>query len=228
MSLPAQNPSQSMVATGGQTVFPFTFRCDDSTTIQAWIADAQQGGFAVALNADQVGNPGGTITLPAQAAGAVVTVERVNFQTQTLALTAYNPFTAAALTLALDRMVEMLQEFWAALTRAVRVSRANALKVSTVELPAPVNGLLLGWGDAGGGLSKLVNIFTPLWASGELVTDSGDHIHLTLAFTPTSPVAVYRNGQRIFAPGDFAIAGKAITLVIALGAGEQINADYSY
>jgi hypothetical protein len=238
MSLPAQNPSQSMVAIAAQTVFPFTFRCDDSTQIQAWVGDAQQGGIIVALNGDQVAAPGGTVTLAPQAAGAVVTVERVNPQTQTLALTAYNPYTAAAITLALDKVVELLQEFWALVARVPRITRANRLSMDNFDMPAPVVGASIGWAQTLAGKFYLSNIGAggagpggSNVVTGERLVDTGDHVNFNSAHAPKT-AALYRTGQRIFAPDDYTLNAIApyFTLVVALnvGAGERLDADYTY
>lgn len=204
MSLPAQNPKQQLVAAGGQTVFAFTFRCDDSLTIQVWSNDLQLGGVAVALNADQSAAPGGTVTIAAAIAGDIVTIERVTPQTQTLALTAYNAFTAAAITTALDRMVELLQEFWAFTARMFYVKRSVQSKITTFQLPTPVAGQVLGWVSGDGGLTfrldNLGNVVVGVTLAGTLVknevtadlvngTNGNDGNALfTLAHTPASDV----------------------------------------
>jgi hypothetical protein len=152
MSLPAQNPAPQVVATLGQTVIPFSWRCDSSTLINVYVNDTLTGGWTANLNADQVAIPGGTVTLAAgSAAGDVITVERVNPQTQTLALTAYLPFTASALMAALDRMVELLQEIAAKLSVALVMRRSARSKMVSYELPAPSAGTTLGWTTADGG-----------------------------------------------------------------------------
>lgn len=227
MTVPAQTSSQSIVATAGQTVFPFTFRCDDSSYLTAYAADVAQGGFGIALNADQVASPGGTITLAAQVVGVVVTIERAMPKTQTAALGAYGPFPSASVMAALDRIVQLMQDFYAQLVRAFRVTRANLLKVASLDLPAPQLGAMLGWVDAGGGLYRLGNITGV--ANGEGLIDSGDHIHFTSAHVPLGPGSVYRNGQRIFIVDDYTFAAGVWTLLVALDpATEKLNADYTY
>lgn len=226
MSLPAQNPKQQIVSAGGQTVFAFTFRCDDSTTVQVWSNDAQVGGPAIALNADQVANPGGIVTIAAQLAGVIVTVERVSPKTQGLALTAYNPFPALSISAGLDKIVELLQEFWAQLIISFHAPRSQIAKISSFEFPAPQLGALIGWVDGGGGLFKLGNVTG--FAGGEQLVDSGDHVHFTSLFPPVGTGALYRNGQRNFSPDDYTVAGNVWTMVIALGAGEKLNADYTH
>lgn len=160
MSLPAQNVAPQLTATPGQTVFPFAWRCDDAAVVRVWVNDVLDGGFAVALNADQTAAPGGTITRAlACFGGEVVTVERTTPQTQLTSLAAYNPFPAATITSTLDRVVMLLQEVAAvAFNKCIRAARSSLLKLSSLELPAPVVNKVLGWADAGGGLFRLANI----------------------------------------------------------------------
>lgn len=160
MSLPAQNPAPQVSASAGQTVFPFSWRCDDSTTVIVYVNDVQTGGSTIALNADQTASPGGTATLAVAAgAGDIITIERVNPQAQTVALSAYFPFTAVAVVAALDRIVEMLQEFWSKLGRAAIVKRAMLWKVSSFELPLPQTaGQAIGWKTDDGVHYYLANI----------------------------------------------------------------------
>lgn len=169
MSLPAQNPAQQVVATAGQTVFPFSWRADSSPLVVVWVNDNQVGGPTIILNADQTASPGGTITLAVAAnAGDIVTVERVNAQTQTLNLSAYYPFTAISLTAALDRFIEMVQEVWAKLAKVPLVKRSMLAKVSSFELPLPqANGSAIGWQtDDGGAHYYLANIIVATGVTG--------------------------------------------------------------
>lgn len=242
MTVPAQTASQTVVAAAGQTVIPFSFRCDDSTLLHVWVNDVEQGGFAIALNADQTAAPGGTVTIGASTAGDVVTVERVSPESQTLALTAYNPFTAVALMLGLDRMVMLLQEFAAWLARGLVVSRKNASSMSTQELPAPAPGYALGW-VSDGARYKLGNVtFASISGAGvvgrnlvknEVPTGAVDGVNaaFVLAHAPFSGAYMdVKVGGVIFPPGRYALAGSTITF--AAGhippAGEDIYVDYWY
>lgn len=202
MSLPAQNPKQQLVAAAAQTVFAFTFRCDDSLLITVWSNDLPLGGFAVALNADQIANPGGTVTIAAALLGDIVTIERITPQTQTLALTAYNAYTAAAITSALDRMVELLQEFWAFTARMFYVKRSIQSRITTFQLPTPVVGQALGWVSGDGGLTfrldNVGNVIVGVTVAGTMVKNevtadlvngtngSDGNALFTLAHTPIS------------------------------------------
>lgn len=162
MSLPAQNPAQQVVATSGQTVIPFSWRCDDSSLITVWVNDNLVGGWTPALNADQTASPGGSVVLATpSAAGDIVTVERVNPQTQNFALTAYNPFTAVALVAAMDRIVELVQEVFAKVARVFYVKRSMQAKIASFELPAPAVGQVLTWVSGDGGLTFSLGATTP-------------------------------------------------------------------
>lgn len=157
MAVPAQVPSQSYVAAAGQTVFAFNFRVDDSTTVQVFKNLVQQGGFTVALNSDQVGAPGGSVTL---AAGALlndaIIVKRATPLSSSFSITAYTRFTALALTAAIDRIVEMIQELSVGLgvTPATVVVTPVGL-LTKYEVPAgAVNGTT---GSNGNAAFTLVN-----------------------------------------------------------------------
>jgi hypothetical protein len=154
MTVAAQVPSQQIAAAAGQTVFPFAWRCDDSTTVVVYVNDALDGGFTVILNADQVAAPGGTITRAVPSVlGDLITVERVTPQTQTTALTKYGPFPASTITNALDRMVMLLQEVWAKVSRSVNFPRSILTKLLSFDLPAPQGGgTPFGWRTDDGGL----------------------------------------------------------------------------
>jgi hypothetical protein len=246
MSLPAQNPYQQVVATLGQTVIPFTFRCDSSGQLIVWVNDTQVGGFTPALNADQTASPGGTVTLAVgSAAGDVVTVERVNPQTQTFALSSYTPFTATALNSALDRMVELLQEFYAKLARVFYIKRSQQSKISSFELPAPASGGILGWFTSDGGVSyTLVNYSTVTDSTGVRIkneipagsttgtTGADGNPAFVLAHTPKSAslLDVFVDGVRADPTANYSLAAGTITFnsgYIPL-AGSVIRADYYY
>lgn len=235
MTVAAQNPSIAVVAAGGQTVFPFGFRCDDATTIAVYVNDVLQPAPAVALNADQLGNPGGTVTIGARANGDVVSVERQSPQTQTVALTAYGAFPSPAISTGLDKVVMLFQELYSVFARTFRISRANVPKISRFDITdAPVAGTAIGWvqdgaqfrlgnvGAGGGGGGQ------PFRVMGEQLTDSGDHTNFTFANVPVGAQAIYRNGQRIFPVNDYNQVGGNLAVLVPLVAGEVLNADYNY
>src|SRR3954462_143875 len=106
MTVAAQSTSPQVVAAAGQITFPFAWRADSSAVVTVWVNDVQDGGFTVALNADQTAAPGGTVTRTAPALGGeVVTIERVTPQTQNTALTRYGPFAADTMTAVFDKAV---------------------------------------------------------------------------------------------------------------------------
>lgn len=231
MTVAAQTVLVNLVAGVGQTVFPFAFRVDDSATLAVYVADALQpgGNYVIFLNVNQTTTPGGTITFGvAPATGAIVSIERASPIQQSTGFTTYLAFPSATVSNILDKVVMLLQEVWASLNRAVKHSRGNISLISTTALPVPVLGALIGWVSTGGGLFALGNISGV--ASGELLTDSGDHTHFTSINSPVGNGALYRNGQRIFAPDDYSVAGNTWTLVTPVNPslGEKLNADYSH
>lgn len=202
MTVPAQSTSQQFIAAAGQLVFPFSWRADSSGVVTVWVDDVPDGGFTVALNADQVAAPGGTITRAAPAVGGeVITVERVTPLTQDVAFSRYGPFAADTVTAALDKAVMLIQELTARVERAFLFERASMIFAPGGELTFSV---------------------------GEPLVDSGDNIHFLSAFTPLSAKALYRNGQRIFSPGDYTVAGNVWTLAAPVDPlfNEALNADY--
>lgn len=232
MTVAAQNTSQQVVAAPGQTVFPFTWRADNSGVVTVWVNDVQDGGFAVFLNADQAAAPGGTVTRAAPAVGGeTITIERVSPQTQNTALTRYGPFAADTVTAALDKVVMLIQELSAKVSRSFSFKRVSMPAIASTELPAPAEGAVLTWIKVGGQY-RLASATPALDVQGELLADSGDHAHFTSLFAPTSAAALYRNGQRIFSPGDYTLApGTNIwTLVVPVDPllGEALNADYTH
>lgn len=248
MGLPAQNPAPQISAIAGQTVFPFSWRCDDASQVVVWKNDVQIGGSGVVLNADQTASPGGNVTLAvAAAAGDIVTIERVNPQTQNAAFSAYLPFTAVALTAALDRIVEMLQELWARFGRAITVKRSRLTKTSSFELPVPeTTGLALGWKtDDGtnwyiGNLTPSASVVTAA-SAGTLVknevpagavnstTGSDGNAVFTLAFAPLSAALfdLLIDGVRQ-PPSRYVRVGVTVTMnpTFLPIAGSDIRADY--
>lgn len=237
MTVPVQTPSTTILAAGGQTIFPFNFRCDDSTTIHVFADDVERFDGVVALNADQTAAPGGTVTLPAQAVGVSVTIERQGSQQQSLAISAYGAFQAASLMLGLDRLVMLVQEFYARLSRTASITRKNLALMSTTDLPTPTNGSLLKWVDAGGGKSKLDNttvesVGVISVVEGEIVTRTGAGTYqLAHVPNPLARVKLYLNGVRVWAGTHYTItAGGAITFLAGFipAATETLLADYYY
>jgi hypothetical protein len=240
MSLPAQNVAPQAVANPGQAIFPFAWRCDDATTVVVYVNDVQDGGFTVILNADQVGNPGGTITRGvACVGGEVVTVERQTPRTQATDLIRYGAFAAVTIVGVFDRIMEQVQELAALILRCVRVSRANASKLSTLDLPTPALGTFLTWADAGGGLFKLDGVMLEdvggtilrvIW--GEAVTRTGAGTYQLLhAPVPVASARVYLNGARLLLGLHYTItAGGLIAQLpgFVSDPAEVMLADYNY
>jgi hypothetical protein len=240
MSLPAQNVAPQAVANPGQTIFAFAWRCDDTTTVVVYVNDVQDGGFTVLLNVDQVGNPGGTITRGvACVGGEVVTVERQTPRTQVTDLIRYGAFAAVTIIGVFDRMVELIQELSALIARSFRVSRANASKLASLDLPTPALGTFLSWVDGGGGLFKLGSVALEdvggvvlRVAPNEVVARTGAGTYqLAHVPSPLINVRLYLNGGRLTLGTHYTIsAGGLITQQPGFisDAAEVMIADYNY
>jgi hypothetical protein len=146
MTVAAQNVAPQAVAAVGQTIFPFAWRCDDSTLVVVFVNDVQDGGFTVQRNADQTATPGGTITRGVACfGGEVVTVERLSPQTQTAALTKYGPFPADTVTSMVDKFIMLSQEAASILGKCVKVARSQLTKFSSVEISTVAAGQALAF-----------------------------------------------------------------------------------
>jgi hypothetical protein len=146
MTVPAQNVAPQAVAAAGQTVFAFSWRCDDSALVVVFVNNVQDGGFTVFRNPDQTATPGGTITRGvACVGGEVVTVERLSPQTQTTALTRYGPFPADTITAMVDKFIMLSQEAASILGKTVKAARASLSKFSSLEMPDPEDGKMLSF-----------------------------------------------------------------------------------
>lgn len=113
MTVPIQSPMAAIAAAGGQTAFPFGFRCDDSSWLTVLVDTVAQPGaaYGVALNSDQKASPGGIVTFGvAPGAGKAVIIERVSPAQQSVAFTPYGPFPAVSVEAALDRLLMLIQE----------------------------------------------------------------------------------------------------------------------
>lgn len=239
MSVAAQNVALQAVALVGQTVFPFGWRCDDPLTVIVYVNDVQDGGFAVAVNADQVGAPGGTITRAvACVGGEVVTVERASPQTQTVDLIKYGAFGASTVTTMADKATMRLQELAAILGRCFRAARSQVGKIGSLELPVPSIGSVLAWVDAGGGLFKLGTVTiaaisaagTEVWGEPVARTGAGTY---QLAHVPNvmARLRLTLNGGRIYAGVHYTVTALgAITQLAGFisDPAEDLRADYTY
>lgn len=103
--------SQSFVADGIATDFPFSIQSYDTAWIQATVDDAVVT-FSVALNEDQESNSGGIVTFDAAPDDqAVVRIYRTVPLTQLLSLPDYTPFPARNVEDELDKITMALSQF---------------------------------------------------------------------------------------------------------------------
>lgn len=116
------------VGNGSASVFPFTFKVfskADLVVVRA-LAGAEttlvvDSDFTVALNADQDGNPGGSITLTAGAlaVGYTLIISSNIEETQQTQLTNLGGFFPEVITAALDKLTILVQQLQEQLDRAV-------------------------------------------------------------------------------------------------------------
>jgi hypothetical protein len=207
MTVPAQVPVTNSVAVAAQTVFAFNWRCDDPATVAVKKNTVLLAGsaYTVALNANQSVSPGGTITLLVGAAAAdALSVYRASVFSQALALVTYGFFPAAAVALALDRIVMMLQELAA-------------------------GGVGSGGGGGGGGTGgTLVPNEVPAGLVNSTNGTDGNGVFTWLA-APVSPLKffLYVDGVRQ-PPNRYGLVGAVVTFNAGLNplTGSDIRADY--
>lgn len=152
MTVSNNTPVEVYVGDGSSTVFTFPFRADTSNVITAYLNDNETAGFTVALNADQIGNPGGSITFGVGMApplGGILTIERHTPDEQNTSFTAYGRFGAKSVETALDDTVMVVQELQALLARTVVIGRAEAYAMISTQLPPPAPGMVIGWVPVG-------------------------------------------------------------------------------
>jgi hypothetical protein len=96
---------------GSQTVFSFFYPASSLSDVVATVTLGTAGAPIYFLNADQIANPGGTVTfLSAPTAGATVKIERVMNLDQTLSISPYFPFPARAVERNYDRGTLQIQQ----------------------------------------------------------------------------------------------------------------------
>lgn len=133
------------IGDGTTAIFPFTFKVFDTgdllvatlETVSGAIAElALDSDFSAALNADQDGSPGGSITLLAGnlAAGLSLTITSDQAEEQTLDLTNGGGFYPDVINDAFDRVVILIQQLMVQLGRAIQVPFPDN---ASMLLPAP-------------------------------------------------------------------------------------------
>ena len=123
------------ICNGVTTAFPFAFKVFSSADVRVVLADATGAEsdlvlgthYAVALNADQDANPGGTVTTTAAyATGYTLTLTSGLQNLQPVTLTNNGGFYPTVINNALDRLTILVQQLAEQVSRAVKVSISSA------------------------------------------------------------------------------------------------------
>ncbi len=123
------------ICNGVTTEFPFAFKVFSATDVRVVLADATGAEsdlvlgthYAVALNADQDANPGGTVTTTAAyATGYTLTLTSGLQNLQPVTLTNNGGFYPTVINNALDRLTILVQQLAEQVSRAVKVSISSA------------------------------------------------------------------------------------------------------
>jgi hypothetical protein len=165
MTIPATDRKAGpLLGNGAQTSWPFTFKVFADSDIQVTVANVLGvetlltlgTDYTVALNVDQVNNPGGTVTYPVTGSplmpgGKLTITGYVDFD-QPLDLPEGGNFSATALENQLDRTVMQIQQLRDSVNRAVQVGVTTDVEVT---LPPPAPNRLIAWNADGTGLQNL-------------------------------------------------------------------------
>ena len=186
---------------GTATSFPFSFkvyatgdvavvRANTTTATETLLTEGVD--YSVTLNADQVNNPGGTITYPISgsplASGFSLTVYGDTDYTQTLSLVGVSKFDPAAIEKALDRVVMQTQQLLEQLSRTLTLAVSSGA-ATNLTLPAPLANNLIGWNAVANGLQNVdASTLATLVAYGTAMRDyfTGDGVtkDFTLSANP--------------------------------------------
>lgn len=153
------------IGNGSASAFPFSFKVFTSADLYVVKTDTTVGvdsvitlgtDYAVALNADQNANPGGTITLTAGAlaSGFNLTITSSLAYLQPTDLTNQGGFYPSVITNALDRLTIFCQQLYDAVSRSLKVSVSTPSGVSTT-LPPPAANRLIGWNPTADALQNM-------------------------------------------------------------------------
>jgi hypothetical protein len=180
MSVDTTTRKASFVLNGVTSTFDFTFRAPQGTPTDIKCI-ATTGGvdtnlvyttdYTVSVDTDGVG---GTVTLahPATTGTGTLTVYRETTDLQESDYEDYNQFPADTLEEDLDIRTMVSQDKAEDLSRSIKMPITSALTGSSVELPTPTIGYLIGWNATATGFANVVNP-SALTASTPLLLSSG-------------------------------------------------------
>jgi len=142
---------------GAATAFPFYFKILDKTNIQVVKVSTAavqstlvlDSDYSVAVNADQVGSPGGTVTYPISgtplATGETLSIIGALPYSQTTSLPSGGSFDAGTLETAYDKLAIQVQQLAEINGRTLTLPAGVDPASVSAQLPVPSPTKLLGW-----------------------------------------------------------------------------------
>lgn len=222
MTVSNTNTKVSYTGDGATDTYVFDFPVDDSTEIRAQKDGVDFTALSYTLNSDQVGDPGGVVTLDAASEdGANYTFYRVTQQTQQVDLPYRGPFPAKVVEAALDKLQRQIQETAEELSRKLGVPLYSANTPTNLVLPGADDGSLLGWVG-----TDLANVTPPQLAVADVSWSATETVNVPTD-QPTIPAAVeYLATRRALFSNSAAVFGVVnIETGHALTAADQLEVD---
>lgn len=200
------------VGNGSASIFPFTFKVftNADLVVVSSLAGAEttlvlDSDYIVSLNADQDGNPGGSITLTAGAlaTGYTLIISSDIDQTQQTQLTNLGGFYPEVITAALDKLTILVQQLQEQVNRAVMFPITDPATNTEMPTVDQRRGHLLGF-DANTGAPAAMTPtastigtgtnLVPYSATPEFDLSLGTQQTITLTGNVTSSTAITSNG----------------------------------
>jgi hypothetical protein len=228
--------------TGLVTTYPFTFKVFSASDLLVVRTDSSNvdtnlvltTDYTVSLNADQDGNPGGSVILnSALASGYTLNISSQVSQLQSVSITNNGGFYPKVIEAALDKLTVLIQQIYTMVTRSMQLP----LSVSGVSttLPKPSGGAVVGWNSGATALQNysatdLGATIAYAAARTDIFSGTGAQTAFTLSNDPGSvnncDVIV---GTTPMKPGiDFTVSLKVITFTSAPASGtNNISVRYS-
>lgn len=212
---------------GVNATFPFTFKVFQASDVLVVQTDPSgnettqtlTSQYTVTLNANQDGNPGGSVTmLTAPPIGYLTTLGSQVPQTQPTVLTNTGGFYPTVINDMLDRATILIQQASEKLGRALTLPFSASAGVSA-QLPGPVAGNLLGWDALA---QKIVNYAG--FASAPVTAFMAVVLTAASAITARGLLGIGTDGTFSFRNrlhnGNFRINQRAVSGTVTLAAGQ--------
>lgn len=163
MTISATNHYDPFVPNGVVLEFGFTFRADDPSWISVLIDNVEVGGYTTAINADQITNPGGTVTFAVAPTGTLLIVLRTVPLSQLTAYDPYGRFPANSHEAALDKLTMEVQDFAEVASRTAQYPIGTDPADQVQEWPTYEADKLWAWHPTVAG--TVVNVVNPAVAA---------------------------------------------------------------